>query len=142
METQFSGDPTQDAVIINVSSIHGTVPRKGFASYCAAKAGLNMLTKATALELAEYNVRAITVSPGAIETDMNREEIASIGADRFGEWIPLGRVGNAGDVSGLVAFLCGPQGTYITGTNIYADGGYMQSLIQYDPRPPRAASYD
>lgn len=124
-----------DSVIVNVSSIHDSVPRKGFAHYAVAKAGLHMLTKATALELAEAGVRAVTVSPGAIATEMNRDEIAEFGEDRFREWIPAGRIGEVADVAPLVAFLCGPHARYMSGTNIYVDGAYLQGLVQYDPRP-------
>lgn len=136
MEAQFRADPASSGVIINLSSIHDAVPRKGFAHYSAAKSAVAMLTKATALELAEYNVRAVTVAPGAIRTDMNREEIAEFGEHRFREWIPLSRVGETHDVSELVAFLCGPHAAYVTGSHLYVDGGYMQGLVQYDPRPP------
>lgn len=137
METQFRADSASSGVIINLSSIHDAVPRKGFAHYSCAKSAVAMLTKATALELAEYNVRAVTVAPGAIRTDMNHEEIAQFGEDRFRDWIPLSRVGETHDVSELVAFLCGPQAAYVTGSHLYVDGGYMQGLVQYDPRPPR-----
>ncbi len=137
MEAQFVASPRSTGVIVNLSSIHDRVPRKGFAHYCAAKAGLSMLTKATALELAEVGVRAVTVCPGAIATDMNRDEIASFGEDRFREWIPAGRIGEVDDVSHLVAFLCGPHAAYVTGTELYVDGGYLQRLVQYDPRAPR-----
>ena len=137
MEAQFIANRDSTGVVINLSSIHDRVPRKGFAHYCTAKAGLTMLTKATALELAEFGVRAVTVSPGAIATDMNRDEIAAFGEERFQEWIPAGRVGNVDDVSYLVAFLCGRHAAYMTGTELYVDGGYSQRLVQYDPRAPR-----
>ena len=124
-------------VIINISSIHDTVPRKGLAHYCTAKAGLKMLTKCLALELAESNIRVISVAPGAIETEMNRIEIANFGVEKFEGWIPQGRIGNVTDVSPTIAFLCSDMASYMTGIDIYIDGGYMQSTIPYDPRPPR-----
>jgi glucose 1-dehydrogenase/3-dehydrosphinganine reductase len=124
-------------VIINISSIHDSVPRKGLAHYCAAKGGLKMLTKCLALELAESNIRVISVAPGAIETEMNRKEISNFGVDKFEGWIPQGRIGQVKDVSATIAFLCSDLASYITGTDIYIDGGYMHSTIPYDPRPPR-----
>lgn len=124
-------------VIINISSIHDKVPRKGLAHYCTAKAGLKMLTKCLALELAESNIRVISVAPGAIETEMNRKEIANFGVEKFEGWIPQGRIGNVKDVSPTIAFLCSDMASYMTGIDIYIDGGYMQSTIPYDPRPPR-----
>lgn len=122
-------------VIINISSIHDKIPRKGLIHYCTAKAGLNMMAKCLALELAEYNIRVVTVSPGAIETDMNKLEIERFGKEKFHGWIPLGKIGNTEDVSWICAFLASDKGSYITATEIYVDGGYKESTIQYDPRP-------
>jgi len=124
-------------VIINISSIHDSVPRKGLAHYCSSKGGLKVLSKCLALELAESNIRVITVSPGAIETEMNREEIAKFGVDKFNNWIPSGRIGNVKNVASTVSFLCSDLASYITGTEIYVDGAYLLSTIQYDPRPKR-----
>jgi NAD(P)-dependent dehydrogenase (short-subunit alcohol dehydrogenase family) len=122
-------------VIINISSIHDKVPRKGLIHYCAAKAGLNMMTKCLALELAAHQIRVVAVSPGAIETDMNREEIEKFGREKFNRWIPAGRVGAVEDVAWTCAFLASDRATYITATQIYIDGGYKESTIPYDPRP-------
>jgi NAD(P)-dependent dehydrogenase (short-subunit alcohol dehydrogenase family) len=130
--------PAGGGVIINISSIHDSVPRKGLAQYCAAKAGLKMLGHCTALEWAEYGIRVVNVSPGAIETDMNREAIDTFGRDRFENWIPAGRLGVTGDVADLVRFLCSNAGSYITATDIYVDGGYMRNLVRYDDRPGRS----
>jgi glucose 1-dehydrogenase len=124
-------------VIINISTIHDLVPRKGLAHYCTAKAGLKMLSKSLALELAELNIRVNTVSPGAIFTEMNRKEIERFGEDRFNKWIPQGRIGEINDITPSIAFLASDLATYITGTEIYIDGAYLLSMIQYDPRPPR-----
>lgn len=121
-------------VIINISSIHEDVPRKGFAHYSVAKAGLRMLTRSAALEWAEHGIRVVTVSPGAIETDINRDVIEEIGRAKFDEWIPLG-IGRTGDVAALVGFLCSDDARYITGTEIRVDGGYTQNLVRYDGRP-------
>ena len=124
-------------VIINISSIHDSVPRRGLSHYCAAKAGLKMLGLCTALEWAEYGIRVVNVSPGAIETDMNREAIESFGRDKFETWIPVGRLGNTGDVASMVRFLCSDEASYISGTDIYIDGAYMRNLVRYDDRPGR-----
>ncbi len=124
-------------VIINISSIHDVVPRKGLTHYCAAKAGLKMLSKCLSLELAENNVRVVSVAPGAITTEMNKDEIAKFGKDKFEHWIPQGRIGNVGDVAHTVAFMASELADYINGSDIYIDGAYMNNTIQYDPRPPR-----
>ena len=126
-------------VIINVSSIHDTVPRKGIVHYCCAKAGMKMLTKVTALEWAEYGIRVVTLSPGAIETDMNRDAIEGFGRETFNSWIPAGRVGHTTEVGEVIAFLCDEKAAYITGTELYMDGAYSINGIRQDDRPGRAA---
>ena len=126
-----------NGVIINISSIHDKVPRKGLVHYCSAKAGMNMMTKCLALELAAYNIRVVAVSPGAIETEMNKKEIDKFGREKFNKWIPLGRVGVVEDVAWTCAFLASDRAAYCTGTEIYIDGGYKESTIPYDPRPPK-----
>lgn len=124
----------RQGVIINISSIHDKVPRKGLIHYCSAKAGLNMLTKCLALELAEDNIRVLAVAPGAIETEMNREEIERFGKEKFSEWIPLGRLGKVEDVAWTCAFLASDKADYMTGTEIYIDGAYKENTVRYDPR--------
>ena len=127
----------KQGVIINISSIHDKVARKGLIHYCSAKAGMNMMTKCLALELADHNIRVVAVSPGAIETEMNRKEIDKFGREKFNNWIPLGRVGNVKDVAWTCAFLASDKAAYYTGTEIYIDGGYKESTIPYDPRTPK-----
>tara|TARA_R110000868_G_scaffold76774_5_gene220539 strand:+ start:37585 stop:38385 length:801 start_codon:yes stop_codon:yes gene_type:complete len=124
-------------VIINISSIHDTVPRKGLIHYCSAKAGLKMFSKCLSLELADKGVRVVSVAPGAIETNMNREEIKKFGKDKFEQWIPQGRVGEVSDVANTVVFMASDLANYINGADIYIDGAYMNHTIQYDPRPKR-----
>jgi glucose 1-dehydrogenase/3-dehydrosphinganine reductase len=127
----------KDGVIINISSIHDKVPRKGLIHYCSAKAGMNMMTKCLALELAVHNIRVVAVCPGAIETKMNREEIDKFGREKFNKWIPLGRLGVVEDIAWTCAFLSSDKAAYYTGTEIYIDGGYKESTIPYDPRIPK-----
>jgi len=124
-------------VIINISSIHDVVPRKGLIHYCSAKAGLKMFSKCLSLELAEDNVRVVSIAPGAIETEMNREEINKFGRHKFEEWIPQSRVGVVQDVAPSVAFFASDLASYASGTDVYLDGSYMNNTIQYDPRPER-----
>ena len=126
-------------VIINISSIHDAVPRKGLIHYCASKAGLKMMTKCLSLELVDKNIRVVSVSPGAIYTEMNREEIKKFGVDKFQEWIPSGNVGEVEDIANAVAFLASNLSSYIHGADLYIDGGYMNNTIQYDPRPVRSS---
>ena len=124
-------------VIINISSIHDVIPRMGLVHYCSAKAGLKMFSKCLSLELAEDNIRVVSIAPGAIETEMNRQEINKFGREKFEKWIPQGRVGDVADIAPSVAFIASDLASYITGTDLYIDGAYMNHTIQYDPRPPR-----
>jgi glucose 1-dehydrogenase len=125
-------------VIINISSIHDSVPRKGLASYCTSKGGLVMMARTTALEWAEYGIRVLTVAPGAIETDMNREAFARFGREKFEEWIPLHRIGNPNDIAALVTFLCSDAASYMSGIEITVDGAFLRNLVRYDDRPGRS----
>ncbi|WP_319532011.1 glucose 1-dehydrogenase [uncultured Cohaesibacter sp.] len=127
-------DQGTGGVILGNSSIHEAVTRMGLTHYTISKAGMRMMHKALALEWAEYNIRVLGVAPGAIETDMNREEIAAFGKDKFEEWIPLSRLGQCGDVAKTVAFLVSDDASYITGTTLEIDGGYVLNLVRYDPR--------
>ncbi|MEH6680358.1 MAG: glucose 1-dehydrogenase [Sediminicola sp.] len=127
-------DVNGGGVIINISSIHDVVPRKGLIHYCSAKAGLKMFSKCLSLELADKNIRVVSIAPGAIETEMNREEIKKFGRDKFEEWIPQGRIGTVADVARSVTFLASDMASYINGADLYIDGSYMNHTIQYDPR--------
>ncbi|MCY3998019.1 MAG: SDR family oxidoreductase, partial [Flavobacteriaceae bacterium] len=124
-------------VIINISSIHDFVPRKGLIHYCSAKAGLKMFSKCLSLELADKNIRVISIAPGAIETNINRKEIEKFGRGNFERWIPQGRLGNVNDVANTVTFMASDLASYVNGSDIYIDGSYMNSTIQYDPRLER-----
>lgn len=114
--------------IINITSIHQQVPYRNNSAYCMSKAALEMHTKVSALELAEYGIRVNSIAPGAILTDINADIIASMD---FKEWIPLGRVGNAEEIVGPAIFLASRAASYITGSTIFVDGGYKENLLRY-----------
>lgn len=108
--------------IINITSVHEHLPRLGAAAYCAAKAGLGMLTKVLALELAEDGILVNSVAPGEIATPMTgHEEQEAYGEHRPGN--PVGRPGHVHEVAAVVAFLASPRSTYVTGTSVTVDGG-------------------
>jgi NAD(P)-dependent dehydrogenase (short-subunit alcohol dehydrogenase family) len=85
-----------------------------------------MLSNTAALELAPFDIRVNNFAPGAIETDINREVIDEIGRDKFNEWIPAGRVGTTADTIGPALFLASDASRYVTGTTLFADGGYRR----------------
>lgn len=125
---------SRGASIINVTSIHETVPYPHNVAYCMTKSALAMATKVLSLELAPYNIRVNNFAPGAVETDMNREVIDEIGRDKFAEWIPLGRVASVDEMVGPALFLASDASSYVTGSTLLADGGYAQNLVRYRPQ--------
>lgn len=121
------------ASVINVTSIHDTMPYPQNTAYSMTKAALAMLTKGSAVELAPLGIRVNNLAPGAVETDINRAVIEQIGRDKFAEWIPAGRVANVSEMVGPAIFLASAASSYVTGATLYADGGYLQHLVRYRP---------
>ncbi|GAB2737883.1 SDR family oxidoreductase [Nocardioides pakistanensis] len=108
--------------IINVTSVHEHVPRVGSAAYCSAKAGLGMLTKVLALELADRGILVNSVAPGEIATPMTgKPEEQAYAEERPGN--PVGRPGHVNEVASVIAFLAGPRSSYVTGSSFTVDGG-------------------
>ncbi len=111
--------------IVNITSVVGAAGNPGQANYAAAKAGVVGMTKSLARELGSRNITVNCVAPGFIDTDMTRALSEGQRAALLTQ-IPLGRLGQAGDVAGAVAFLVSPPGGYVTGTVLHVNGGmYM-----------------
>jgi glucose 1-dehydrogenase len=112
--------------IINISSCHDTVPLNLRSAYAVSKGGLAMLTKSLALELAEHKINVNAVSPGAILTEMNRENLSKPEVRaRLLARIPWNRFGEVGDCVGAVIFLASAESDYVTGATLYVDGGLL-----------------
>jgi 3-oxoacyl-[acyl-carrier protein] reductase len=110
--------------IVNTASINATFGHRGLSAYSAAKAGIAMLTRVAALELAQASIRVNAVAPGIVETGMTSEVVQD--PDFVRTWsaaIPLGRIAQPDDIADVVAFLCGPQSRWVTGQVLAVDGG-------------------
>ena len=113
--------------IINIASILGVISREKRAAYSATKSGLIGLTKATALDLAKYNILVNSISPGFIDTELTKNILGPKSMKELSNSIPLKRLGDPDEISKLVLFLTSDQNTYITGANIIIDGGYTNA---------------
>jgi len=108
-------------VIINVTSVHEHQPRPGYAAYCVAKAGLGMLTKVMARELAGDGIRVVSVAPGAIDTPIQGEMTDAEKREQLAG-IPAGRLAKPAEVAALIAWLVSPEAGYVSGTSVVIDG--------------------
>jgi NAD(P)-dependent dehydrogenase (short-subunit alcohol dehydrogenase family) len=113
--------------IVNVTSVHEHIPLEGSGPYTASKHGLGGLTKVMALELAEHGITVNAVAPGQIATRMTGQEDQE---PEPSDGIPVGRAGTAEEVAALIAWLCGPDSSYVTGASYVVDGGLMLTAAQ------------
>lgn len=113
--------------IVNITSINAEAAFPGRASYCAAKAAVQMVTKTLAIEWAQYNIRVNAVGPAHTETEMTRENITkgNFAVEQIRKRVPLGRLASVQDVANAVSFLVSDRASFITGHSLYVDGGYL-----------------
>jgi len=121
-------DAGHGGAIVNVSSMSATVVNipQHQVSYHASKAGVDMVTKALAVEWAPLGIRVNAVAPGYILSDMTRQftEANPELAEQWRGLIPAGRMGEPADLGGLVVLLCSSASSYLTGQSVVIDGGY------------------
>ncbi len=107
--------------IVNISSAEDTIAYPEQVPYASSKGGLLSMTKVLALEWGPLGIRVNAVSPGSVDTEMT-PEVYRQDAPRF---MPIGRLGMPEDIGACVHFLLSDDAAFVTGTSIYADGGYM-----------------
>jgi NAD(P)-dependent dehydrogenase (short-subunit alcohol dehydrogenase family) len=130
MQTQDTG-----GLIVNIGSVSALRPAPGTAAYAAAKGGLEVLTRALALEWAP-RVRVNTVTVGVVRTDDNathyggEEALAAVAAT-----VPLGRMATPDDIADAVLLLTSPLAAYVTGASLLVDGGGQLPRYSQESRP-------
>ena len=122
-------NPDTNFSIINISSVHESIPQPYSAPYAASKGGMEMLTKNIALEVADKGIRINGIAPGAIDTAMNKDIMEnSQKKKQEEEKIPMKRIGRPEEIAKVAYFLASNNASYITGTTVYVDGGLSQRL--------------
>ena len=107
--------------IVNISSAEDTIAYPDQVPYASSKGGLLSVTKVLALELGPFGIRVNAVSPGSVDTEMTPD----IYRREAPKLIPIGRLGEPEEIGTCVSFLLSDDASYVTGTSIYAAGGYM-----------------
>lgn len=111
--------------IVNVASQHGVVGNRMRAPYCASKGGLVNLTRALAVEWAEYGVRVNSISPTFVANERNENLLNSVEfSDEIREKVLLGRAATVDEIAWSIFFLVSPMASMITGHNLLVDGGW------------------
>jgi NAD(P)-dependent dehydrogenase (short-subunit alcohol dehydrogenase family) len=113
-------------VIINMSSVMAVLALADQVPYCAAKGGVNQLTKAMALALADYGIRVNAIGPGPVMTELMRRVVHD--KEKEAELLsrlPIGRIAECEEVARVAVFLASDDSSYFTGQTIYPDGGRM-----------------
>jgi glucose 1-dehydrogenase len=118
--------PQGRGVILNITSVHEFIPWDGYSAYTSAKAGLSMMTKTLAQEVADKGVRVLALAPGAIRTAINADVWQNAkGLADLDQKIAMGRMGEPAEIGNVAAFLVSDLASYITGASIAADGGML-----------------
>jgi NAD(P)-dependent dehydrogenase (short-subunit alcohol dehydrogenase family) len=111
--------------IVNIASILGLRVSQALSSYIAAKSGVVHMTRAMALEWAQFGIRVNAIAPGYFVTEMNQEQFDQGAGEILKKRIPLGRIGEVEELSGAILLLASPASSFMTGSVIAVDGGQL-----------------
>jgi len=118
------------ASVVNIASVNALIAVPGQAHYVASKGAVASLTKAAAIEGAPLGVRVNAIAPGPIRTPMTDERLVDPDQVAWLEGrVPLGRVGEPPEMAAVIEFLLSEAASYVTGTVIYADGGWVANGV-------------
>jgi glucose 1-dehydrogenase len=112
--------------ILFISSVHEAIPWARHANYAASKAGIALLMKSAARELAPRKIRVNSIAPGAVMTPINRQAWERPeAAEQLLDLVPYGRLGEPEDIASVAVWLASDASDYVTGATIFVDGGMM-----------------
>jgi glucose 1-dehydrogenase len=112
--------------IIFISSVHEVIPWSGHVNYAASKGGVGQLMRSLAQEMAPHRIRVNSIAPGAIKTDINRQDWEDAEtAAQLCKLIPYGRIGDPEDVARVAVWLVSDEADYMTGSTLFVDGGML-----------------
>jgi NAD(P)-dependent dehydrogenase (short-subunit alcohol dehydrogenase family) len=110
--------------LVQISSLNGRQPAAGMSAYCAAKAGLSMLTQVAALEMGPRGIRVNAVAPGFVHTPLTAAAASVPGVvEDYVDNTALGRAGTPEDIANAVVYLCSPGSSWLTGEVLDINGG-------------------
>ena len=119
--------------IVNIASLSGQRGGNGRAAYGAAKAGLELLTKVMAVELAPQNINVNAIAPGAIETEMAKFAHDEATRAAYHYLIPMDRYGTPHEIADAAVFLCSDEARYLQGHTLNVDGGFLAAGLMFGP---------
>jgi 3-oxoacyl-[acyl-carrier protein] reductase len=125
--------PQRAGCIVNVASISGQRGGTGRAAYGSSKAGVILLTRVMAVELAPLGIRVNAIAPGPVDTEQSRQTHTAATRRAYHERIPLRRYGGLEEIAAAALFLASDEASFVTGHVLNVDGGFQAAGLMFDP---------